>query len=300
MEKNFAIALHGGAQNRTKGEISPELELQYRAGLDEALLSAWDLLEQGHSALDAVETAVRSLEDNPLFNAGKGSALTFTGEIEMDASIMCGKSLRAGAVGAVKHVRNPVSLARAVMDNEKYTFLSGQGAEDIARKYNLELMPDEYFFTRERLQLWEESKQQITKYDTVGAVALDREGNLAAATSTGGLTGKLPGRIGDSPVIGSGTYANNECCAVSCTGEGDLMIRGVYAFNIFSLMKYRKMNLHNAVREVFFINSKQLNAEMGIIGVDKKGRIQLTTNTLPMFRAMKRNYENAFVGVWEK
>lgn len=298
MPGTLAIAVHGGAQNRSKNEINPDQEYQYRLGLEEAIISGWDILEMGGSSLDAVETAVRSLEDNPLFNAGKGSALSSAGEAEMDAAIMCGKTLKAGAVGAVKHVRNPVSLARIIMDNEKYTFLSGGGAEDVARKYKLEIVTNDYFITEERLSSLRMMKEEAV-HDTVGAVALDMEGNLASATSTGGLTNKLPGRIGDSPIIGSGTYANNECCAVSCTGEGDLMLRGVYAYNIYALMRFKNYDLSEAMKAVFTINKKTLQAEMGIVGVDKRGRIMLKSNTMPMFRAMKRKYEKMFIGVWE-
>lgn len=303
MRENFAIAIHGGAQNRNRSEITPEQELEYRRGLEDSLTSAWEILQRGGSALDAAEIAVRLLEDNPLFNAGKGSALSSTGEVEMDAAIMCGRTLRAGAVGSVRNVRNPVNLARKIMDEENYTFLSGTGALEIARKHSLEIMSDEYFLTHERIKAWQEIKDKQNKaseHDTVGAVALDLNGNLASATSTGGLRDKLKGRIGDSPVIGAGTYANNEYCAVSCTGDGDLILRGVYAFNVFALMKYKRLNLRQALRRVFSVNNESLRAEMGIIAIDKNGRIQLTSNTLPFFRAMKKNYDPPFIGVWDE
>lgn len=300
--ESFAIAIHGGAQSRKRDEISPDAEKRYRKGLEEALAAGWEILNNSGTALDAVEAAVRSLEDSPLFNAGRGSALNEHGVVETDAAIMCGRTLNSGAAGGVKLVKNPVTLARRIMDNSNYAFLCAQGAYEFAVKNNLQIMDMEYFITEERLDMWKKAKQEEMKpdqKDTVGAVALDKNGDLAAATSTGGLTNKLSGRIGDSPVIGSGTYANNEACAVSFTGDGDQILRGVYAYQLFALIKYRDLSLRDAAKLVFETNEKTLKAEMGVIAIDITGNIELAFNTLPMFRACRKGSDEPLISVWE-
>lgn len=303
-EENFVIAVHGGAQNKDRNTFTPELEEAYKKGIEEAIYTGWQILNDGGSALDAVESAVRVLEDNPIFNAGRGSAINRDGETEQDAAIMCGETLKAGAVAAVRLVKNPVSLARKVMETTEHVMLSGTGAVEFARQMGLELRPAEYFVTQEKLEelkkkLAQENLKDTESKGTVGAVALDKKCNLAAATSTGGLTNKLKGRVGDSPVIGAGTYANNEACAVSCTGDGEYIIRGVFAHLLYALMKLKNMPLHEAIREVFRINGEYLKTEMGIIAVDRKANVELFYNTLPMYRGYRKNQEPAFLAIWE-
>lgn len=307
MKKDFVIAVHGGAQNKDRNTFTPELEEAYKKGIEEALFTGWEVLSEDGSALDAVESAVRALEDNPIFNAGRGSAINRDGQTEQDAAIMCGETLKAGSVAAVRLVKNPVSLARKVMETTEHVMLTGTGAEEFAREMGLEFRPAEYFITQEKL---EELKKKVARENqdnlknagskgTVGAVALDKKGNLAAATSTGGLTNKLKGRVGDSPIIGAGTYANNDACAVSCTGDGEYIIRGVFAHLVYTLMKFKNMSLHEAVREVFRINGEYLKTEMGIIAVDRKADVELFYNTLPMYRGYRKNQEPAFLAIWE-
>ncbi|MDP1745094.1 MAG: isoaspartyl peptidase/L-asparaginase, partial [Bacteroidota bacterium] len=249
--KQFAIAIHGGAGAIPRSIMGAENEKNYKKGLEEALLAGDTILSSGGNALDAVEAAVNKLEDNPLFNAGRGAVFTNGGTNELDASIMDGKNLMAGAVTGIKNVKNPVSLARVVMEKSEHVFLSGAGGMEFAKKMNLEFAPDEYFFVQDRYdQLLQarESDQVVldhgntrgtpnSKKGTVGAVALDVFGNIAAATSTGGMTNKKFGRVGDSPIIGAGTYANNNTCAISCTGHGEFFIRSVVAYDISCLME---------------------------------------------------------------
>ncbi|HEX2866486.1 MAG TPA: isoaspartyl peptidase/L-asparaginase [Ignavibacteriales bacterium] len=302
MEKEFIIAVHGGAQNKDKNTFTPELEEAYKKGIEEALYTGWEVLNDDGTALDAVESAVRVLEDNPIFNAGRGSAINRDGETEQDAAIMCGETLRAGAVAAVRLVKNPVSLARKIMETTEHVMLSGDGALEFARQRGLELREAEYFITQEKL---EELRKIVSREnfsgsrDTVGAVALDKKGNLAAATSTGGLTNKFKGRVGDSPIIGAGTYANNDACAVSCTGDGEFIIRGVFAHLIYALMKLKGMSLHDAAGEVFRINGEYLKTEMGIIAVGKNAEVEMFYNTLPMYRGYRKNQDPAFLAIWE-
>lgn len=305
MGRDFIIAVHGGAQNKRKDTFTPEMEEAYKKGITEALTAGWEVLNGDGIALDAVESAVRVLEDNPVFNAGRGSAINRSGETEQDAAIMCGQTLRAGAVAAIRLVKNPVSLARKVMEVSEHVMLTGAGAEEFARQMGMEMRPAEYFITQEKLEelkkkLARENLKESGSKGTVGAVALDKNGNLAAATSTGGLTGKLKGRVGDSPIIGAGTYANNEACAVSCTGDGEFIIRGVFGHLLYALMKYKNLPLNEAMREVFRINGEYLKTEMGIIAVDSKANVELMYNTLPMYRGYRKNREPAFVAVWEK
>ncbi|MCU7496174.1 MAG: isoaspartyl peptidase/L-asparaginase [Ignavibacteria bacterium] len=301
-EENFVIAIHGGAQNKDRNTFTPEMEEAYKKGIEEALLTGWEVLNDDGPALDAVEAAVRVLEDNPLFNAGRGSAINCEKDTEQDAAIMDGKTLKAGSVAAIRFVKNPVSLARKVMETTEHVMLTGPGAEEFARRSGLELRPSEYFITQEKLEEFKNTlnhEKHTAGKGTVGAVALDKKGDLAAATSTGGLTNKLKGRVGDSPIIGAGTYANNEACAVSCTGDGEFIIRGVFAHLVYALIKFKNMSLHEALREVFRINGEGLKTEMGIIAVDRKADAELFYNTLPMYRGYRRNQEPAFLAIWE-
>ncbi|MBM4223837.1 MAG: isoaspartyl peptidase/L-asparaginase, partial [Gammaproteobacteria bacterium] len=252
-----AIAIHGGAGVIPRDQLGPDDGASYRAGLAEALDAGYAVLAAGGNSLDAVTTAVRLLEDNPLFNAGKGAVLAHDGYAELDASIMEGRTLAAGAVTGLRHVKNPIDLARRVMENSPHVFLSGTGAEEFALKQDLTLVPNEYFVTPTRKRQLErvlqgrvQARNELQGLGTVGAVAVDAQGNIAAATSTGGMTNKRWGRIGDAPVIGAGTYANNASCAVSATGHGEYFIRSVVAYDICALVEYRGWTLEKAAKEV--------------------------------------------------
>src|SRR5438876_2678450 len=260
--EKFGLVIHGGAGTIDRSKMTPEKEREYRAGLDRALAAGYDILKNGGSSLDATEAAVRVLEDDPRFNAGKGSVFTSAGTNEMDAAIMDGKALAAGAVAALKHVRNPINLARLVMEKSGHVMMDGEGAEAFAKENGMELVDQKYFFTQKRWDALQKIKAaeknrtsgagkrfEITDQDrhgTVGAVALDQDGNLAAATSTGGTTNKRPGRVGDTPVIGAGTYANNATCAISATGDGEYFIRATVGRDVSALMEYRGMSLKEA------------------------------------------------------
>ena len=262
--EKVGLVIHGGAGTIERSKMTPEREREYRAGLERALAAGYEILKRGESSLDATEAAVRVFEDDPHFNAGKGAVFTSVGTNEMDAAIMDGKTLAAGAVASSKHIKNPISLARLVMEKSGHVMMDGDGAETFARENGIELVDQKYFYTQERWEALEKIKAAeksrtgtagkafiITDQDrhgTVGAVALDRNGNLAAATSTGGTTNKRPGRVGDSPVIGAGTYANNSTCAVSATGDGEYFIRAAAAHEVSSLMKYRGMKLQGAAQ----------------------------------------------------
>jgi beta-aspartyl-peptidase (threonine type) len=289
----MALAVHGGAGTIDPDKLNSQLEQAYKAGLEEALSGGFEILQKGNSALDAVEVAVKSLENFHLFNAGKGSVFTNTGSHEMGASIMCGKTLKAGAVAGVKNIKNPVELSRMVMEKTEFVMLMGEGAETFAKEMNLETQPDDYFFTQHRFDQWKQIKDsKITQLDhsegksigTVGAVAIDQNGNLAAATSTGGMTNKKWGRIGDTAIIGSGTYANNNSCAVSCTGHGEYFIRSIVAFDISCHMIYKGLKLEEACHLVVMEKLKSLGGEGGVIAVDKNGNFSLTFNSPGMYR----------------
>jgi L-asparaginase / beta-aspartyl-peptidase len=295
----FALAVHGGAGTIDRNSMTPEKERTYREGLDRALHAGYDILEKGGSSLDAVETAVRVLEDDPRFNAGKGAVFTEAGTNELDASIMDGKTLKAGAVAGLKHVKNPISLARMVMEKSPHVMMDGGGAEAFAKQNGVELVDQKYFFTEERwnaLQKLKDEKKRAggaggnkliiseqDRHGTVGAVARDQSGNLAAATSTGGTTNKLPGRIGDSPIIGAGTYANNATCAVSATGDGEYFIRATVAHDVSALVEYRAISLGEAAQQVLDKVGK-LEGTGGMIAVDGKGNITQPFNTSGMYR----------------
>jgi beta-aspartyl-peptidase (threonine type) len=298
--QKFSIAIHGGAGTLVKGLMTAEKEQAYKNALKEALELGYEILEQGGSALDAVEAAVRSLEDCPLFNAGRGAVFTAEGQHEMDASIMEGKHLKAGAVSLVSGIKNPVSLARAVMERTEHVFLAGEGALQFAKSQGYEFMDIAYFYDDFRYNQWQEIKgsdlfqldhsdKKDSKFGTVGAVACDQQGNVAAATSTGGMTNKKWGRVGDSPMIGAGNYANNKTCAVSCTGSGEYFIRGVVAYDVACLIEHKSMSLVDAANEV--INQRLLNigGDGGLIAVDNLGNVALPFNTEGMYRGYKQS-----------
>ena len=300
--KKIALAVHGGASN-----LSPFLKKNFKEsedGLAEAVSEAYKILNRGGSALDAVELAVQILEDNPLFNAGRGSALNCRGEIEMDASIMNGKDLKAGAVSMVRSVKNPISLARVIMNKTKHILLSGYGALELAKGEGIFLETDSYFITEHQQELFKkyskhETVQQILEkkiYGTVGAVALDKRGNLAAATSTGGTSNCLPGRIGDSCIIGAGCYANNKTCAVSGTGEGEFLIRGVVAHTI-SMMIEKNMPLQEACDHVIHLRNRKFKGDMSVISVNPKGEVGISFNSKIMKRAWKSSDEELQVRI---
>jgi beta-aspartyl-peptidase (threonine type) len=298
--QKFGFVVHGGAGTIERSKITPEMEREYRAGLERALRAGYEILKRGGSSLDATEAAVRVLEDDPHFNAGKGAVFTSAGTNELDAAIMDGKTLRAGAVACIKHIKNPVNLARLVMEKSGHVMMDGEGAEVFARENGVELLPDQkYFFTQERWDALQKIKAAekhrtghagkefvITDQDrhgTVGAVALDQNGDLAAATSTGGTTNKRPGRVGDSPIIGAGMYANNATCAVSATGDGEYFIRATVAHDVSALMEYRAIPLKEAAQAVLD-KVARLGGTGGLIAIDREGNITLPFNTSGMYR----------------
>ena len=308
---SFGIAIHGGAGAIDRARMTTERESSYHQGLSIALDAGYAILERGGSSLDAVVEAVRLLEDDPQFNAGRGAVLTHEGEAELDASLMDGAGPRAGAVAGIRHVKNPIELARRVMDGSPHVMLIGEGAEKFAREQGLEFVPNSYFRTPHREQELQRVLRREAQGDagapipgtllgTVGAVALDREGNLAAATSTGGMTNKRYGRVGDSPIIGAGTYANNESCAVSATGSGEFFIRSVVAHDIHALCQYKQLSLEEAAREVVQVKLRRAGGEGGIIAIDRTGRIALEFNSPAMFRGARDSSGRREVAVWRE
>lgn len=290
----IALAVHGGAGTIARELMTPAREKAYRDALEQALKRGHAVLKEGGAALDAVEAAVRALEDSPHFNAGKGSVFNADGQHEMDASLMNGSDLSAGAVAGVTNVKNPITLARRVMEKSNHVLLSGMGAFEFAHKQKIELEDDLYFFDQFRYDQWKETQGTDTyqldhsdkekKFGTVGAVALDANGHLAAATSTGGMTNKKWQRIGDSPIIGAGTYANDASCAVSCTGHGESFIKAVAAFDVHALMAYKGLSLAEAVRVVVHEKLPPLDGDGGLIAVDREGNIVLDFNCSGMYR----------------
>ncbi len=308
MSKKFGIAVHGGAGTILQKLMTPEKESIYRAGLEQALDIGYHLLESGGNAVDAVEASVRSLEDFIYFNAGRGSVFNHEGKHEMDASIMNGADLRAGAVCAVRNIRNPVSLAKEIMLHSEHVFLCGEGASEFAAERKIAVAEPDYFFNQERYDQWQQALAANVmkldhgsekKFGTVGAVALDKDGNLAAATSTGGLTNKRFGRVGDSPLIGAGTYANNQICAVSCTGHGEHFIRAVVAYDIAALMEYKGMLLKEACEFVVHKKLVDMGAEGGLISIDRFGNIEMPFNSEGMYRACRKNDDAAFIAIYK-
>jgi L-asparaginase / beta-aspartyl-peptidase len=299
----FAIAVHGGAGTLKKDLMSESEELAHKEGLRNALQAGLSVLQTGGTSLDAVQAAVISLENCSLFNAGRGSVFNSEGKHEMDAAIMDGFTLNAGAVACVSHVKNPVALARLVLDEGDHVFLSGTKSEDFARTYGLEFEADDYFKTEFRYKEWKKQSEKPPapkeeKFGTVGAVALDKNGHLAAATSTGGLTNKRYGRIGDSCIIGSGTYANDESCAVSCTGEGEKFIRAVAAHDVSCMVRYQKLTLEEACKNVLDRNRPEMQDSGGIIAIDPAGNIAMVFNNGGMYRACYRPDGNIEVEIF--
>jgi L-asparaginase / beta-aspartyl-peptidase len=296
----FGIVIHGGAGAIARDKMTPELEIAYREGLSESLQVGYAILETGGSSLDAVHRALNVMEDSPLFNAGIGAVFTNAGFCSQDAAIMDGSTLKAGAVAGVRHIKNPITLARLVMEKLPHLLLAGEGAEEFARTQGMEMMPDSYFFTERRWQQLQEAIQKekghiVTelsegnreddgRHGTIGAVALDRHGNLAAATSTGGMSNCRFGRIGDSPIIGAGTYANNLTCAISTTGVGEYFIRAVTAHDLSAMMEYKGMSLTQAADEVIFSRLTNLGGTGGLIAIDRTGAFTMPFNTPGMYR----------------
>lgn len=312
----FTLAIHGGAGTILKNDMTSQLEKAYFDGLQLALDAGYAVLEEEGSAVNAVKAALVILEDNMLFNAGRGSVFTKKGVQEMDAAIMDGSNLEAGSVAGVRNVRNPIELAAEVMRNSNHVFLSGKGANDFAIKQGIKLEPDEYFFSQFRYDQWKdirdsdnysldhthqklEELMKDKKFGTVGATACDKNGNVAGATSTGGMTNKKYGRIGDSPLIGCGTYANNNTCAISCTGHGEMFIRAVAAYDVSCLMEYKNYSLQEAMNIV--VNEKLVNikGEGGMIGVDAKGNAALIFNSEGMYRGMKSSAGEEYVAIYK-
>lgn len=310
---NYAIAIHGGAGTILRSTMTPEKEAEYKQALADAINAGEAVLKANGSALDAVEAAIVSLENNPLFNAGKGAVFTNMGKNEMDASLMDGKDLRAGAVAGVQNIKNPIKLSRAVMDQSEHVMLAGLGAMEFAEKVGVEFADDDYFFVPMRFEQLQKAKESDTmildhteddfengekKFGTVGCVALDVNGNIAAGTSTGGMTNKKYGRVGDSPVIGSGTYANNKTCAISCTGHGEFFIRAVVAYDVSCLMEYKGLSLKEACDIVVKDKLVKLGGEGGLIALDAQGNIELPFNSEGMYRASKKQGEEIYIGIY--
>jgi L-asparaginase / beta-aspartyl-peptidase len=312
-EGRIGLAIHGGAGTIAPNRMTPALESDLRAGLQRALDDGHKILQDGGSSLDAVVASVRAMEDNPLFNAGKGAVFTSAGTHEMDAAIMDGKTLKAGSVGGLRRVKNPIGLARAVMENSPHVMLVGEGAEFFAREMGVELVDETYFYTEERwaaLQRVQKAEAEARgrgkefvisdqdRHGTVGAVALDRGGNLATATSTGGNTNKRPGRLGDTPIIGAGTYANNETCAMSATGDGEYFIRLVAGHELSALMKHSAMPLERAAQTVID-KIGDLGGTGGLISIDKDGNISLPFNTAGMYRGFVDSTGQAIIEIYK-
>lgn len=291
----YAIVIHGGAGSVSKA-ISTEARNRYLNSLNKALEIGQQILKNGGNAIDAVTQVVVQLENDSLFNAGRGAVLNENGDVELDASIMNGKTLACGAVAGIKRVKNPILLARAVMQNSRHIFMIGEGAERFAKENGLEFVSNEYFKTQEMKRFWQEARENETR-GTVGAVALDRYGNLAAATSTGGMHNKRQGRVGDAAIIGAGTYANNKTCAISTTGWGEKFIRQVVAYQISALMEHKGYSLHRAAEEVLYNRLEPKDG--GVIGVDKNGNIVALFTTPSMFRGWATSKGDFVVKIWE-
>lgn len=323
----YALAIHGGAGSITPEKLGPELEARVREDLLASLAAGEKVLKAGGSALDAITASIQELEDSPRFNAGRGAVFTAEGKNELDSAIMDGSTLDAGAVSGVKNIKNPILLARAVMEQSPHVMMQGQGAEAFAATLGIETADDAYFFTDYRWGQFEDarakklgptldhdgkapasedSKAAIDsalegdyKFGTVGAVALDKNGNLAAGTSTGGMTFKMHGRVGDSPIIGAGTYANNASCAVSATGHGEFFIRATVARNICALMEYGNLSLEQAADRIVMVDLVDMGGDGGVIAIDKAGNIATPFNTAGMYRGMVSSVQDAHVAVYK-
>jgi L-asparaginase / beta-aspartyl-peptidase len=312
-DKKWGLAIHGGAGTILKENMTAELEKAYTEKLNEALEKGYGILAKNGTAVEAVEATIKILEDSPLFNAGKGSVFTNEGKNEMDAAIMDGSNMKAGSMAGVKTIKNPIAGARLVMEKSEHVMLSGDGADAFAKKMDLEIVNQKYFYDEKR---WKQLQDVLNaekkaepvkdidpnikdkKHGTVGCVALDKKGNLAAGTSTGGMTNKKYGRIGDAPIIGAGTYANNNTCAVSCTGHGEYFIRYTVASNVSAMMEYGKAKLPVAANTM--IKKVLLNAggEGGLIAIDKYGNVTMPFNSAGMYRAYKVIGEKSFIGIY--
>ena len=298
LDNNFGIVIHGGAGTILKENMTLELEKKYKNALREAVLIGYEILNNGGTSEKAVEKTINYLEDSPLFNAGKGAVLNFDGEVELDASFMEGKNLNAGAISGSKKIKNPISTAIKVMNSSSHVMLSGKGADDFAIEHNMQTVEQNYFKTERRINSLKKiksiennkvsnlsnSEYRVQKLGTVGCVALDKFGNLSAGTSTGGMTNKKWNRIGDAPIIGAGTYANNNSCAVSSTGWGEYFIRGVVAYDIAALMEYKNLSIRKAAKTVIDKISK-MGGDGGVIAIDNQGNIAMEMNTSGMYRA---------------
>ncbi len=317
-EQNFAIIIHGGAGTILKENMSPELEAAYKAKLEEAIKTGYEILKNGGTSLDAIEKTINIMEDSPLFNAGKGAVFSNAETNELDASIMDGKTLNAGASAGTTTVKNPINLARAIMEQSEHVMLSGKGAEIFATEKGLEIVNTSYFFTEKRFKALQRIKAKTkseldhdaktafldpyikdSKFGTVGCAALDKNGNLAAGTSTGGMTNKRYGRIGDAPIIGAGTYANNATCAVSSTGWGEYFIRGMVAYDISALMGYKGLSLRDAAKLVIQEKIPNLGGDGGIVAVDKNGSMVAEFNTAGMYRATMDADGKLTIGIYK-
>lgn len=309
--QKFSLAIHGGAGTILQSTMIPEKETAYKIALEDALAAGELILKNNGTALDAVEAAVVSLENCPLFNAGKGAVFTNNETHELDASIMTGHNLMAGAVAGISNIKNPVSMARAVMEKSEHVILSGKGAMEFADFIGAEKVPDNYFFVQMRYDQLQEAlksdkivldhtiSNNEKKFGTVGAVAFDIHGNLAAATSTGGMTNKKYGRIGDSPIPGAGTYANNNTCAISCTGHGEFFIRSVVAYDISCLMEYKGLSLKEACELVVNDKLVKTGGEGGLVAVDRFGNIELPFNSEGMYRGKVNESGEKWVGIYK-
>lgn len=306
----FSIAIHGGAGTLVRGMMTEAKEAAYKSALETSLNAGYVILEKGGTSIEAVEMAVTHLEDSPLFNAGRGSVFTAKGSHEMDASIMSGADKQAGAVSLISGIKNPIQLARKVMEQSDHVFLAAGGAMEFAKSLGIEPLEDDYFYDELRYNQWQEikdsnqfqldhSKSKDHKFGTVGAVALDQQGNLAAATSTGGMTNKKFGRIGDSPMIGAGNYANNKTCAVSCTGSGEFFIRGVVAYEVSALMEFKGLSVAEAAEEVILKRILEINGDGGLIAIDQNGNISMPFNTEGMYRGMRQSDGKRFVAIYK-
>ena len=315
----FAIIIHGGAGTIKKEFMSDKLEAMYKTKLEEAIRVGHEILKNGGSSIDAVQKTINILEDSPLFNAGKGAVFTNAGTNEHDASIMDGNTLNAGASAGTKNVKNPINLARVIMDNSLHVMLAREGAENFAEEQGLKLVDPKYFFTEKSMQslkrVQDSEKDELTNYEktafydanindskfgTVGCAALDKHGNLAAGTSTGGMTNKRWGRIGDVPIIGAGTYANNNTCAVSSTGWGEYFIRSIAAYDISALMEYKGLTLQEAAKEVIQKKIPNLGGNGGVIAVDKNGNFAMEFNTSGMFRATMNDKDELYIAMYKE
>lgn len=316
-EDVFGIVIHGGAGTILKENMSDSLEAAYKEKLKEAISIGHEILKNGGTSLEAVTKTINVLEDSPLFNAGKGSVFTHDATNELDASIMDGATLNAGAVAGVKHIKNPIDLAKDVMQKSEHVMLYGAGAEEFAQSLGYKMMDTTYFYTKSRYEslqrILEKEKTRNTeiisfqdpyiknsKFGTVGCAALDKHGNLASGTSTGGMTNKRWNRIGDAPIIGAGTYANNATCAVSSTGWGEFFIRSVVAYDISALMEYKGMSLQDAAKEVIHKKVPALGGDGGIVAIDKDGNVAMEFNTAGMYRASMNAEGELEIGIYKE